>query len=162
MRFRPGETETWKTLREEAKAIARQYERERKASHPAKRKRARSPRKTGPKGCADRSVKFSETPVGHWLFVYAPVEYRLLMEWSKTAPKGYGMGKAIKYEQIEAISQHSDNPAFKSAGFHRALVHYKLWGVRPKRKKAWTLPEAVYYARHSHVIHEMIKRCTEA
>lgn len=78
------------------------------------------------------------------------------MEYGKAA----GMiekGKRIKYNVIESIAINSDNPVFKTARFRRALIAYKRFGTHPLRKTGWTLRDAVYYARNSYHIHEVVK-----
>lgn len=78
------------------------------------------------------------------------------MEYSKVA----GMiekGKRIKYDIIEAIAINSDNAAFKTARFRRALIAYRRFGTRPLRKTGWSLRDAVYYAKNSYHIHEAVK-----
>jgi len=107
------------------------------------------------------TIRFEETAVGHYLYVYAPIEFCLLMEWNKSAPKERFRRQAIRYEQIEAMALHSDNPVFKSAGFRRALISYRRFGLHPTRGNRWTVQDAVHYAKYSYLSHKMIKRCTE-
>ena len=124
-----------------------------KSRKPQKRKR-----KPGPKvRKSKRVVKFNETAVGHFLYVYAPVQYCLLMEYCK-AIKQVESGQRIKYNIIEAIAINSDNAAFKTARFRRALIAYRRFGTRPLRKTGWSLRDAVYYARNSYHIYEVVKK----
>lgn len=67
-------------------------------------------------------------------------------------------GKRIKYNVIESIAINSHDPAFKTARFRRALIAYRRFGTHPLRKTGWTLRDAVYYAKHSYHIHEVVKR----
>lgn len=78
------------------------------------------------------------------------------MEYCKTI-KQIEKGQRIKYNIIEAIAINSDNAAFKTARFRRALIAYRRFGTRPLRKTGWSLRDAVYYARNSHHIHEAVK-----
>jgi hypothetical protein len=94
--------------------------------------------------------------VGHFLYVYAPIQYHLLMEYCK-AIKQVERGQRIKYNIIEAIAINSDNAAFKTARFRRALIAYRRFGTRPLRKTGWSLRDAVYYAKNSYHIHEVVK-----
>lgn len=104
-----------------------------------------------------RVVKFDETAVGHFLYVYAPIQYYLLMEYCK-AIKQVERGQRIKYNIIEAIAINSDNAAFKTARFRRALIAYRRFGTRPLRKTGWSLKDAVYYAKNSYHIYEAVTR----
>lgn len=78
------------------------------------------------------------------------------MEYSK-AVNQLERGKRIKHNVIEIIALNSDNPAFKTARFRRALIAYRRFGTRPLRKTGWTLKDAIYYARNSFYIHEAVK-----
>lgn len=82
------------------------------------------------------------------------------MEYCK-AIKQIENGQRIKYNILEAIAISSNNAAFKTARFRRALIAYRRFGTRPLRKTGWSLRDAVYYARNSHYIHEAIKKCSE-
>ena len=123
-----------------------------KSRKPQKRKK-----KPGPKiGKRTKTIRFDETAVGHFLYVYAPIQYNLLMEYSK-AIKQVQKRQCINYNMIESIAINSDNPAFKTARFRRALIAYRRFGTRPLRKTGWTLKDALYYARNSYHIHEAVK-----
>ena len=118
-------------------------------------------KKPGPKTSSRKiRVKFHETAIGHFLFVYAPVEYILLMEY-RNIIKSADRSRTISYQVIETIALNSHNPAFKTARFRRALISYRRFGLKPLRPTGWTLKDAVYYARNSHYIHEAVKQCTE-
>ncbi len=78
------------------------------------------------------------------------------MEYSK-AIKQVQKRQCINYNMIESIAINSDNPAFKTARFRRALIAYRRFGTRPLRKTGWTLKDAIYYARNSYHIHEAVK-----
>ena len=69
--------------------------------------------------------------------------------------------RTISHQVIETIALNSENPAFKTARFRRALISYRRFGLKPLRPTGWTLKDAVYYARNSHYIHEAVKQCTE-
>lgn len=79
------------------------------------------------------------------------------MEYCK-AIKQVESGQRIKYNIIEAIAINSDNAAFKTARFRRALISYRRFGTRPLRKTGWSLRDAVYYARNSYHIYEAVKK----
>lgn len=100
-----------------------------------------------------KQVKFNETEVGHFLYVYAPIQYYLLMEYSKAVAR-----HEINHHTIETIALNSDNPTFTTARFRRALIAYRRFGMRPLKKTVWSLKDVLYYARHSHYVHEEIRR----
>lgn len=150
--FRTGEREQWQNLKSQGKT---------KPIQNKKPKRIGRSKKRGPKAnVGKRLLRFEETAVGHYLYVYAPIEFYLLMEWRNALRVGR-RGMRITYNQIETLSMCSDNPVFRSAGFRRALISFRRFGLRPKRKNIWTLTDAVYYAKYSRATHEMIKECTE-
>lgn len=148
IKFGESEKETWNSLQQMAKSRKKKYK-------PAKRKR-----KPGPKAYNRKIVKFNETAVGHFLYVYAPVHYLMLMEYCRDI-KGYGNGRKIKYAILESMAVNSDVEAFKTARFRKALISYKRFGTRVLRKTGWTLEDAVYYSKHSYHIHKSVKECTE-
>lgn len=80
----------------------------------------------------------------------------------RNAIKLIDRSRVVSYQVIETIALNSDNPAFKTARFRRALIAYRRFGLKPLRPTGWTLKDAVYYARNSHFIHEAVKRCTES
>ena len=128
---------------------------------PQPRNKSQKKRKPGPKTSSRKiKVKFHETAIGHFLFVYAPVEYILLMEY-RNIIKSTDRSRTISYQVIETIALNSHNPALKTARFRRALISYRRFGLKPLRPTGWTLKDAVYYARNSHYIHEAVKQCTE-
>ncbi len=132
---------------------------------PTKRQPRKKPRKLkkkrGPKTISHKTkVKFHETALGHFLLVYAPIQYLLLMEYREIV-KQVDRTRPISCEVVETIALNSDNPAFKSARFRRALIAYRRFGLKPLRPTGWTLKDALYYARNSYFIHEAIKLCTE-
>ncbi len=59
---------------------------------------------------------------------------------------------------IESMALNSDNPAFKTARFRRALIAYRRFGMKPLRPTGWSLRDAVYFARNSFKIHEAINK----
>ena len=124
-------------------------------------KKIKRKRKTGPKPSGlKRNVQFNETSVGHFLYVYAPIQYHLLMEYSR-AIGSFEYGRNIKPAVIETIAINSDNEAFKTARFRRALIAYRRSGMHPLRKTKWTLKDALYYSKHSYKIHNAIAKSTE-
>lgn len=128
---------------------------------PLRKKRRKLKKKRGPKAISRKKrFKFIETQVGHFLYVYAPLQYCLLMEYYQ-AMKMVGRHQGISYNIIETIALHSDNPAFRTARFRRALIAYRRFGLKPLRPTGWTLKDACYFARNSFHVYEAIKRCTE-
>ena len=81
----------------------------------------------------------------------------MLIEYGKLEAKNERFAP-IRYAAIETIAMNSDNPAFRQARFRQALIAYRRFGIRPKKKAKWSLKDALYYARHSYFIHEGIKK----
>lgn len=100
-----------------------------------------------------------ETQVGHFIYVYAPLEYVLLMEWSKAMKESFGKAVKLSPRTIETFSIYSGNPIFKTARFRKALIKYRKDGLKPMRKTGWQLKDALYFAKHSYQIYEDIKKC---
>ena len=102
-------------------------------------------------------VKFIETNIGHYLYVYAPLEYLLLNQYMN-GDKNRGRKKRISAEQIESMAINSDNPIFRTVEFRIALIHYRRYGLRQEAKAKWTVEEAVHYAKYSGLVYKL-KEC---
>lgn len=98
--------------------------------------------------------------MGHFLYVYAPLQYCLLMDYCK-AVRCHNKARVITPQLLETIALNSDNKAFQSVRFRKALMNYRRNGLKPQRATNWTLADAVYYARYSYKIYQTMKLCTE-
>ena len=71
--------------------------------------------------------KFEKTRLG-WLLKYdAPIEYRVIMDATKS-----GLPTA---EMVELVSYTSLNPIFRTAQFRYALIDYRLYGLEAKKAR---------------------------
>lgn len=148
MKFRPGEKEAWQNS-------PRKTAQKQSPMQPPKSRG----RHKGGKGKVSRrqsrpSVKFSNTPVGHFLYVYAPLEYHILMRYKEE-------GNHISYGLIESVALQSDNRAFATVRFRKALISFRRFGHRPRNKVRWSLTDVLHFAKHSFHIYETLKQCTE-
>lgn len=106
-----------------------------------------------------RRVQFVDTAVGHYMFVYAPVEYNMLLDYITHVRKTGYSATPILVEHIELIAVKTNSPAFKTTTFRKAIMAYREYGLNPPKKAHWTLRDAVHYAKFSNVIHKQMKEC---
>lgn len=106
-----------------------------------------------------RRVRFVDTAVGHYMFVYAPVEYNMLIDYITHAKKTSCIAAPILVEHIELIAVKTNSPVFKTTTFRRAVMAYREYGLNPPKKAHWTLRDAVHYAKFSNIIHKQMKEC---
>lgn len=103
-------------------------------------------------------VSFEATSLGMFMLIYAPVEYNLfkayLMAFRTWRPRRHVIANLI-----EQIALNSENKAFRSIRFRHALMSFRRYGCKPRKKTHWCVKDAVYYARHSHRIHQSLKHC---
>ena len=149
IKFRPGEKEAWQMT----PRVATSSKPHAKSKRKRKKRRAKSV-------SSRKSVRFDETAVGHFLYVYAPLQYCLLMEYAK-AVRTSNKRRVITPAVIETIALNSDNSVFKTARFRRALIAYRRFGCKPLRKTGWPIQDIIYFAKHSFRIHETMRKCTE-
>lgn len=156
IKFNDREKEMWLQRAAQSRLPSRQPKpKSRKRRRPRKKEPASSSKQKKERGL----TQFRNTAVGHLLYVYAPVQYCLLMEWQRAAT-GWQRSQRISYYSIEAIAAASSNPLFRLSKFRRAMIAYRRFGLRPEKKAEWTLRDAVYYAKNSYRIHETFKRCS--
>ena len=101
-------------------------------------KPAKKHRKVGRKR---KRRKFNETPLGHFLFYEAPLEYGLIMQaWDGniTPPSA---------DFIEAVSYASTNPLFRKPKFRRALMAYREFGLYCGSPRKQNVKISKYYKR---------------
>lgn len=150
IKFRTGEKEQWKrTPRKSASPNAtpgRKRSKGKKWKAPSRRKR----------------VKFEQTALGHYLYVYAPLQYYLVEQFCKLAQnkRNYD-GEYLRARMIETIAMQSDNPTFRTARFRRALIDYRRNGHKPQRPHGWYEKDIMVFAKKSYYIHQILKNCTE-
>lgn len=149
--FRPGDKQKWEQTITKPAPKPRSSIKKRKK--PQGRRKKKGP--TSDSKCR-KSVKFENTAIGHFLYVYAPIQYSLLIEYCR-AVKCTNKAKIITPQVIETIALNSDNSAFRSIRFRLALMTYRRWGTRPIRPTNWTTKDAVYFARYSYKIYQTIK-----
>lgn len=104
-------------------------------------------------------IDFEDTAIGRFLLIYAPIEYTFLIEYHK-ATKLIDKYRPISYQAIETIAYNSDNPAFKSVRFRKAMIDYRRFGLQHRKKVKWTISDAVYYAKNTYQVLELMKQCT--
>lgn len=87
-------------------------------------------------------VAFNETEVGFLIWTEAPIEYELIMQ-----AHSYEIGEGPSDTLIEHVGYASDSSLFKKPKFRKALMNYRKWGCRPRKKKALTLSSILYHAQ---------------
>ena len=93
------------------------------------------------------------------MFVYAPIEYHMLLGYIDNYKKTSKKSPIILTAHIELIALHTGNPVFKTTTFRKAIIKYKKYGVYQPEKAQWTMREALHYARHTGMIHKQMKEC---
>ena len=148
------------------KAAERQskYQKELAAKKKASQPKQQKPLKKTAKGKRKRKVRmvqFKDTAVGHYMLVYTPIEYHMLMEYIDNYKKASKNRKLpiITTAQIELLALNTDNKAFRTTSFRKAIMAYKKYGMYPPKKAEWTVREALHYARYSYMIYKEIKEC---
>ena len=94
------------------------------------------------------------------MFVYAPIEYQMLIQYISNTRKSDNKNPEILTEHIELIAIHTGNPALKTTTFRKAIIAYKKYGMNPPKKAHWTVRDAIYYAKFSNSFHNQMKECT--
>lgn len=125
-----------------------------KLPKPPKRKEKNAAAKRGP------IVRFVDTPIGRYLYVYAPLYYQLLTQFGNAINYRDSKTRLLSYA-IETIAVNNDSKVFRTARFRRALIDFRRFGLRPLRKVNWTLRDALYFAKYSYRIYELTKQCAE-
>lgn len=101
---------------------------------------------------------FKDTAVGRFIYVYAPTQYVMLMRYCKDGIKNGE--RTINYFTLESMAHDSSEPAFRSARFRKAMISYRLFKNRPKRKAQWTVTDALYYAKYAYPVYAAIEQYT--
>ena len=96
---------------------------EKPLSKPPRKNRTKARKKEKRLQKRHRSVPFRQTPLGNFLATQCPVEYELLYESAVLTGR-------IDINVIEAFSYTSDNPAFRTTAFRKALVDFRRHGCR--------------------------------
>lgn len=102
-----------------------------------------------------KPVKFVETPVGHYLYVYAPIHYHLLIEYASSTTRSER--KSITYQMIDDMVVNCADDCLRTIRFRNAMILYRMYGKRVVRKAGWSLKDAVYFAKNSYFIHKAMK-----
>lgn len=101
------------TMAETKKAtLPPNHKNQRKKRSPTKGKRASKP----------TSIDFGRTPLGRYLLHRCPLEYRLIRDSIAS--------RRIPVNLVEAVAYASDNPAFKTVEFRKALIDFRKYGLR--------------------------------
>lgn len=145
IKFRGKEKEIWQSQRilkkSQKKATPKKTARKRKNKKPTK------------------YIRFIDTYVGHYMYVYTPIEYNLLIEYCHTIKNQNNRHSGIKPEHIDLIALNSNDPMFRTVTFRRAFIKYKRFGTAQKKKAHWTLRDAVHFAKYSNAVHKQMKEC---
>lgn len=110
-------------------------------------KKKKTPTKRKPKqkkplkkrGAKRKNRQFYEIPLGFNIRLHAPLEYDLIMNV-------VGVTGKPEADLIEAISYSSNNQFFKTPGFRKMLIQYRLEGCHSARKKEQPSPAQIYRA----------------
>lgn len=94
------------------------------------------------------------------MYVFTPLEYYLIKGYNTILRGGYG-GTQYRATIIDIIALNSENPAFKTLRFRKALIEYRRFGLRSDNKAEWNLDDVLYFAKHSYGIHKRMKKGTE-
>lgn len=106
---------------------------------PKPRRRKRKARKKESKPPLNPKVKLSETSLGKWLAIHAPLELQMLNDTVKQ--KMRSAGYVTRY--VESIAHTSHNPAFRRPDFRVAFIEFKRKGFRPDTKADWSADDAI-------------------
>ena len=83
-----------------------------------------------------KRTTFDKTPLGDYLLKYCPVEYELI---NKAKSEGVG----VSADLVEAIAYHSDNPAFRSVQFRKALTDFRRYRCRTPNRVEFNLESEI-------------------
>lgn len=83
-----------------------------------------------------KRTTFNRTPLGDFLIRYCPMEYELI---NKAKSERLG----INADLVETIAYHSDNPAFRSVEFRKALTDYRKYRCRTPNKVQFSLDNEI-------------------
>ena len=132
--------ENWKRAVMKSLEVRKANPKPKSASSTRKRAKENKPKPLCPK------VSFSETLIGKFLAIHAPVELKMLQDTLARDPSFKSSSKRAAKE-IDSLAKSSSNPAFRMADFRVALAEYRKTGLRPKKKVGWTLDEAIAATR---------------
>lgn len=93
------------------------------------------------------------------MYVYAPVEYHMLLKYMEELRNVDSNTTATSLQYIELLAIHSGNPALKTTTFRKAIIAYQKYGMNPPKKAHWTLRDAVNFAKFSNFIHKQMEEC---
>lgn len=110
---------------------------------PSKKQKQNRKRKgaTQAKKSNKRSATFEDTPLGYFLMTRCPLEYKLLIESVRK--------KKINANLIEAFVYTSDNEAFRTLAFRKALIDYRRYGKRTPNKVVFNVDKVVELIREN-------------
>ena len=83
-----------------------------------------------------KRTTFNKTPLGDFLLRFCPVEYELI-----TKAKSERLG--VNADLVETIAYHSDNPAFHSVEFRKALTDYRRYRCRTPNKVQFNIDSEI-------------------
>lgn len=147
MRVQSLKREARQKRRENWKAAVQKSVEARKTQPPKSRTRPkRRAKESKPRRPLYPKVSFSETLIGKFLAIHAPVELKMLQDTLARDPSFRSSSKRAAKE-IDSLAKSSSNPAFRMAEFRVALAEYRKTGLRPKKKAGWTLDEAIAATR---------------
>ena len=160
-------TEKRKTrqLAKMSKRMKEYWRKRKRAERRLKKKKPRVKRTTKKErkisnGYGKRSLPFFETAIGHYLYVYAPLQYHLYTSFvKKTGIRGND--RASRLALIECLAQQSKDPVFASVRYRKAVITYRRFGQRQHKRSRWYLDDVLYYAKNSHHIHLALKEIVE-
>lgn len=160
IKFRPGEREILdarpKVLKGRRKPKYLKLNPENlKPRRPKKKKQKKAEEAAARRG---GGYKFSNTPVGRIIYVYAPVLYLLLTDSRLRLRE---CGRVIPPELVEQMAVAYHSPYLRTARFRKALIDFRKYGMRTPARAEWTLRDALHYARNSYFTYKAIAQCTE-
>ena len=104
-----------------------------------KQKPSQKPRKStkvARKSSRIKRTTFNKTPLGDFLLRNCTVEYELI-----TQAKNERLG--ISADLVETIAYHSDNPAFRTIEFRKALTDYRRYKCKTPNKVQFSLDNEI-------------------
>lgn len=116
----------------------------------------RKSRQTKGNGQKRGYIPFVRTPAGHFLYVYAPIQYYMYLSYASAMGRGKGRRMA-RLKLMEDLAEQSGSAVFSAERWRLALVSYHLYGQTPADEVWWDLDDALYFARHSYHVHRILR-----